>query len=222
MWSLGNEEGTGQHREGLLILTAMKAVTAKHDGSRPVSMAPTRRNNMGTGGSPRCDVQGYNYADPGAEAYHKAHPDKPVMGTETVSAVATRGIYVTDPTRATSAPTIPTPPPAAPPAEGWWSFCNARPWLAGGFIWTGFDYRGEPSPNGWPNISSQYGIIDMCGFPRTASSTTSRGGPRSRCCTSSRTGTGRDGRQGDRRLGAFEPRSRWSCSSTARAWARRT
>jgi beta-galactosidase len=50
--------------------------------------------------------------------------------------------------------------------EGWWSFCNARPWLAGGFIWTGFDYRGEPSPYGWPNISSQYGIIDTCGFPK--------------------------------------------------------
>ena len=51
-------------------------------------------------------------------------------------------------------------------AEGWWSFCNARPWLAGGFVWTGFDYRGEPSPNQWPNISSQYGIIDTCGFPK--------------------------------------------------------
>ena len=51
-------------------------------------------------------------------------------------------------------------------AEGWWSFCNARPWLSGGFIWTGFDYRGEPSPYGWPNISSQYGIIDTCGFPK--------------------------------------------------------
>ncbi|SPE17554.1 fragment of glycoside hydrolase family 2 protein [Candidatus Sulfotelmatomonas gaucii] len=49
---------------------------------------------------------------------------------------------------------------------GWWSFCDARPWLAGGFVWTGFDYRGEPSPYQWPNISSQYGIIDTCGFPK--------------------------------------------------------
>jgi len=38
--------------------------------------------------------------------------------------------------------------------------------MSGGFVWTGFDYRGEPSPNGWPNISSQYGIIDTCGFPK--------------------------------------------------------
>ncbi|MGH9446971.1 MAG: DUF4982 domain-containing protein, partial [Terriglobia bacterium] len=51
-------------------------------------------------------------------------------------------------------------------AEGWWRFCDAQRWLAGGFVWTGFDYRGEPSPYGWPNISSQYGIIDTCGFPK--------------------------------------------------------
>ena len=51
-------------------------------------------------------------------------------------------------------------------AEGWWKFCNSQPWLAGGFVWTGFDYRGEPSPDGWGNISSQYGVIDMCGFPK--------------------------------------------------------
>ena len=67
---------------------------------------------------------------------------------------------------ATSARTTRTPPPGRASCEGWWSFCNARPWLAGGFIWTGFDYRGEPSPYGWPNISSQYGIIDTCGFPK--------------------------------------------------------
>ena len=48
------------------------------------------------GGLVVCDVMGYNYTDPGAEEYHKAHPDKPVIGTETVSAVGTRGIYVTD------------------------------------------------------------------------------------------------------------------------------
>ena len=109
---------------------------------------------------------GYNYMDPGAEAYHKAHPDKPVMGTETVSAVGTRGIYITDPDKGFVSSYDPYTTTGRASAEGWWSFCNARPWLAGGFVWTGFDYRGEPSPNGWPNISSQYGIIDTCGFPK--------------------------------------------------------
>ena len=113
-----------------------------------------------------CDVIGYNYMDPQAEAYHKAHPDKPVMGTETVSAVGTRGIYITDSEKGYVGSYDPYTTTGRASAEGWWSFCNARPWLSGGFVWTGFDYRGEPSPNGWPNISSQYGIIDTCGFPK--------------------------------------------------------
>ena len=39
------------------------------------------------------------------------------------------------------------------------------PWLSGGFVWTGFDYRGEPTPYGWPCINSHFGILDTCGFP---------------------------------------------------------
>ena len=164
MWSMGNEEGTANTDKGVQILTAMKAVATKHDGSRPVSIAPT--GAIGTGGLAVCDVVGYNYMDPGAEAYHKAHPDRPVIGTETVSAVCTRGIYVTDYDKGYVGSYDPYTTTGRASAEGWWSFCDARPWLAGGFVWTGFDYRGEPSPNGWPNISSQYGIIDICGFPK--------------------------------------------------------
>jgi beta-galactosidase len=164
MWSMGNEEGQANTDTGLHILTAMKAVANKHDGSRPVSIAPIRA--IGVGGLVECDVMGYNYMDPGAEAYHKEHPDKPVIGTETVSAVCTRGIYITDQEKGYVGSYDPYTTTGRASAEGWWRFCNARPWLAGGFVWTGFDYRGEPSPNGWPNISSQYGIIDMCGFPK--------------------------------------------------------
>ena len=51
-------------------------------------------------------------------------------------------------------------------AEEWWKFYGARDWEAGGFAWTGFDYRGEPTPYGWPSINSQFGIVDMCGFPK--------------------------------------------------------
>jgi beta-galactosidase len=109
---------------------------------------------------------GYNYMDPQAAAYHKEHPDKPVIGTETVSAVGTRGIYVTDFDKGYVGSYDPYTTTGRASAEGWWRFCNAQEWLAGGFVWTGFDYRGEPSPNGWPNISSQYGIIDTCGFPK--------------------------------------------------------
>src|SRR5664279_722878 len=166
MWSMGNEEGQANTDKGLKILTAMKAVATEYDGSRPVSIAPIRA--IGAGGLVECDVMGYNYMDPGAEAYHKAHPEKPVIGTETVSAVGTRGIYVTDFSKGYVGSYDPYTTTGRASAEGWWRFCNARPWLSGGFVWTGFDYRGEPSPNGWPNISSQYGIIDTCGFPKDA------------------------------------------------------
>jgi len=164
MWSIGNEEGQANTEKGLRILTAMKEVATQNDGSRPVSIAPIRA--IGVGGLVECDVMGYNYMDPGAEEYHKAHPDKPVIGTETVSAVGTRGIYVTDPAKGYVGSYDPYTTTGRASAEGWWRFCNARPWLSGGFVWTGFDYRGEPSPYQWPNISSQYGIIDTCGFPK--------------------------------------------------------
>ncbi len=164
MWSMGNEEGQANTERGVQILTAMKAVATELDGTRPVSIAPT--GAIGTGGLVLCDVMGYNYQDPQAEAYHKSHPDKPVIGTETVSAVGTRGIYITDAKKGFVGSYDPYTTTGRASAEGWWRFCNAQPWLSGGFVWTGFDYRGEPSPNGWPNISSQYGIIDTCGFPK--------------------------------------------------------
>ena len=164
MWSMGNEEGQANTETGLHILTAMKAVATELDGTRPVSIAPIRA--IGVGGLVECDVMGYNYQDPQAEAYHKTHPDIPIIGTETVSAVGTRGIYVTDFDKGYVGSYDPYTTTGRASAEGWWSFCNSREWLAGGFVWTGFDYRGEPSPNGWPNISSQYGVIDTCGFPK--------------------------------------------------------
>ncbi|HEX4065239.1 MAG TPA: beta-galactosidase GalA [Acidobacteriaceae bacterium] len=164
MWSMGNEERVANTERGVLILSAMKALAEELDGTRPVSIAPT--GAIGTGGLAVCDVIGYNYMDPQALAYHEAHPGKPVIGTETVSAVCTRGIYITDPTKGYVGSYDPYTTTGRASAEGWWRFCDAQPWLAGGFVWTGFDYRGEPSPYQWPNISSQYGIIDTCGFPK--------------------------------------------------------
>ncbi len=169
MWSLGNEEGTVTSVKGANIITAMQQIATRHDGSRPTTvdgMINGEPAGSGTGGLAVCDVIGYHYSDPQAEAFHKAHPEKLVLGTETVSAVCTRGIYITDKSKGFVSSYDPYTTSGRASAEGWWSFCNARPWLGGGYVWTGFDYRGEPSPNGWPNISSQYGIIDMCGFPK--------------------------------------------------------
>jgi beta-galactosidase len=169
LWSLGNEEPTATNAKGSNIVTAMQAAAKLHDGSRPTTidgMINGEAAGSGTGGLAVCDVIGYHYADPQAEAFHKAHPEKLVLGTETVSAVCTRGIYITDKSKGFVSSYDPYTTSGRASAEGWWRFCNARPWLGGGYVWTGFDYRGEPSPNGWPNIGSQYGMIDMCGFPK--------------------------------------------------------
>jgi beta-galactosidase len=167
LWSMGNEESISPTETGLKLLTSMKRVAVKHDGSRPITIAPPPLGaSLGQGGLAICDVMGYNYADPQAEAYHKTHPAMPMIGTENVSAVGTRGVYVTDRDKGTVGSYDPYTTTGRASAEGWWRFVNARPWVAGGFVWTGFDYRGEPSPYQWPNISSQYGVIDTCGFPK--------------------------------------------------------
>ncbi len=169
LWSLGNEEGTATTAKGANIVVAMKEVAARHDGSRLTTldgMINGEAAGSGTGGLAVCDVIGYHYSDPQAEAFHKAHPEKLVLGTETVSAVCTRGIYITDKSKGFVSSYDPYTTSGRASAEGWWKFCNQQPWLGGGYVWTGFDYRGEPSPNGWPNTGSQYGILDLCGFPK--------------------------------------------------------
>ncbi len=167
MWSMGNEESVSITPTGLNILTSMKRLGVKLDGSRPISIAPPPAGDyMGRGGLAVCDVMGYNYADPQAEAWHKAHPTIPILGTENVSAVGTRGQYVTDRNKGYVSSYDPYTTTGRASAEGWWRFVSARPYIAGGFGWTGFDYRGEPSPYQWPNISSQYGVMDTCGFPK--------------------------------------------------------
>jgi len=80
--------------------------------------------------------------------------------------VSTRGIYSTDKLRNWVSAYDVNHPPWAELAEEWWKYYAEREWLAGGFAWTGFDYRGEPTPYGWPSINSQFGIVDMCGFPK--------------------------------------------------------
>lgn len=166
IWSMGNEEMVSGTETGLHILTTMKQVARTLDDSRLVTIAPPPFGPLDAGGLAVCDVFGYNYADPAAEAFHRANPTKPVMGTENVSAVSTRGVYVTDKAKGAVSSYDPYTTSGRASARGWWQFVSARPWVAGGFVWTGFDYRGEPSPYGWPNISSQYGAIDLCGFPK--------------------------------------------------------
>jgi beta-galactosidase len=82
------------------------------------------------------------------------------------STVTTRGIYVTDSIKGYVPDQDITAPWWASKAEVWWKLAAENKYWLGGFIWTGFDYRGEPTPFHWPNINSHFGIMDVCGFPK--------------------------------------------------------
>jgi beta-galactosidase len=165
IWSLANEEPEQGNTRGARIVATMKRLQRKLDPSRVVTTAM----NGGWGGvgvSTVVDVQGCNYSDGLIDAYHAAHPRQPMIGTETASTLATRGIYANDKVRGYMSAYDTEKPGWGNTAEEWWSFYDARPWLAGGFAWTGFDYRGETTPYKWPCISSHFGILDTCGFAK--------------------------------------------------------
>lgn len=174
LWSMGNEEPEQGTPTGARVVASMKERVRQLDPTRPVTAAqnggwstlvdgqPTRPGVSGV-----VDAQGCNYNEQNIDAYHAAFPATPIFGSETASAVATRGIYFTDKERGyVTAYDTNVPGSYAKTAEAWWKFYAQRPWLAGGFAWTGFDYRGEPSPYQWPCISSHFGIVDTCGFPK--------------------------------------------------------
>ena len=166
LWSVGNEEGQLQDQmaeQGAKIAATMVRRCHELDPTRPVSAAVNGDNKKGV--SDAFDVIGFNYNLRFPEDYHKTHPTKAIYGSETSSAIGTRGVYSTDPLRNTvnAYDGVVT---WGETAEEWWKFYGSRDWEAGGFAWTGFDYRGEPTPYGWPSINSQFGIVDTCGFPK--------------------------------------------------------
>jgi beta-galactosidase len=165
LWSMGNEEWIMMPQpQGPRVVTDMIARAHELDPTRLCTAAVNQ--SFQTRFPEQLDVMGFNYNLNEIDAYHKAHPKQPSVGSETASTVSTRGIYSTDKLRNWVSAYDLNYPPWAETAEEWWKFYAAREWLAGGFAWTGFDYRGEPTPYGWPSISSQFGIVDTCGFPK--------------------------------------------------------
>jgi len=165
LWSMGNEEWTMMPQpQGTRVIDDMIARTHELDPTRMCTAAVN--GSFAAKFSEQLDVMGFNYNLKEPDAWHKAHPKTPCVGTETASTVATRGIYETDKLRNWVSAYDVNHPAWAEDAEEWWPFYATRDWLSGGFAWTGFDYRGEPTPYGWPSINSQFGIVDMCGFPK--------------------------------------------------------
>jgi len=99
----------------------------------------------------------------------KAHvdfPKRPILGTEEASTVSTRGVWFENPEKGYVNDYGEEIPGWGSTPERWWSSFATRDYLLGSFVWTGFDYRGEPTPYTWPNVTSHFGIMDMCGFPK--------------------------------------------------------
>jgi beta-galactosidase len=166
IWSIGNEEWQLQDamaEQGAKIASRMVRLCHELDPTRVVSAAVNGDNEKGL--SEPLDIIGFNYGEERPDGFHKKYPKRPIYGSETSSAVSTRGEYATDPLRNTVDCYTGAVRWGKPP-EAWWSFYGTREWEAGGFAWTGFDYRGEPTPYGWPSVNSQFGIVDMCGFPK--------------------------------------------------------
>ena len=167
IWSIANEEfGVQGTPAGKRVAETMQDFVKRLDSTRPVTY-PAPVGNDFAGINEVIEVRGWNYhAGADMEDYHKAHPKQPNVGTEQGSTVGTRGIYANDTERGYVSAYDTNAPSWAQTAETWLSYFAPRPWLSGGFVWTGFDYRGEPTPYGWPCISSHFGILDTCGFPK--------------------------------------------------------
>ena len=166
LWSIGNEEQNIQGNEyGKKIAQTLLAIQKDIDPSRTSTYAADMANDF-KGVNEVIPIRGFNYREYAVADYHKDHPYQPLLGTEMGSTVTTRGIYEKDETKAYVPDQDITHPWWASKAETWWKLAAENNYWLGGFIWTGFDYRGEPTPYKWPNINSHFGIMDVCGFPK--------------------------------------------------------
>jgi beta-galactosidase len=168
IWSIGNEEWAIEGNvKGARIASTMQAFVKRLDPTRRVTAAVS--GGWGHGISTVIDLMGYNYIVHGnIDEHHRKFPNQPSVLTEESTTSATRGVYETDRANAHMAPSdwSPSGPREGRGIERGIQFVAEHQFVAGLFFWTGFDYRGEANPFGWPQISYEGGILDTCGFPK--------------------------------------------------------
>ncbi len=188
IWSIGNEipeQWDKQDSSGTVIARELGALVKSLDATRPVTSAlndPVPSNPLVRSGA--LDLIGNNYSIDKYPDFPKTFPGRKFIATETVSALATRGHYDMPSDTIRRWPTrwdIPfnagnpdntcsaydnCSAPWGSTHEETWKVIKKYDFLSGMFIWTGFDYIGEPTPYSWPSRSSYFGIIDLAGFPK--------------------------------------------------------
>lgn len=185
LWGVGNEEVFSQDRpETARTTQTMKAEVRKLDDTRPVTSAVALWNGKDVFDNAEgyvhvtkhLDVMGFNYNRQAWDDYHDRMPNQPIIITEAATRNGTRGCYSTDEAKSRyytfdkeNAVKCQKGVKATREEERlegeWWYFAE-RPYLSGIFLWTGMDYRGEPTPLVYPAVYSQFGIFDYCGFPK--------------------------------------------------------
>jgi len=166
LWSICNEESIQTSPVSKQIAETMVAEVKRLDPTRPVTAAVSGGVlNDGCIGD-ALDVMCINYQLPTHDAYHEKFPAKPLIAGETHCMVSTRGVYTTDESACHLAADDSEKHPWGETARETWRFVSTRPYVAGLFVWTGFDYRGEPMPGRWPCVNSQMGFLDACGFEK--------------------------------------------------------
>ena len=150
LWGIGNEEwGVEWEDRGTEIASTMREYAHRADSTRPMGVASSSGPHI----LRTVDVAGYNYISQHPIDEHRAnYPERIAMGSEETTGCGIRGEY--------------SPESVGFPMERGWQFYDGRPWLLGLFYWTGFDYRGEPTPREYPATGSQFGILDYCGFAK--------------------------------------------------------
>ena len=169
IWSIGNE--IPDYNNATVAQSLITAVKAK-DTTRVIGQA-FQDGNAGASTAPLEDVVGLNYAPSSYSGTHSSHSTWKLFASESSSAVRSRTVYKTPVTTnilSSSDNQCSSYDNSVvswgTSAEGSWSSVNGASYIAGEFIWTGFDYIGEPTPYGWPSKSSYFGAIDTAGFPK--------------------------------------------------------
>ena len=171
IWSLGNEEFSVQNDKWSYRLMEKATRIAKQlDPTRPVTYGGNNGANF-TGANGASEVRGVNYirndrTGEWIDIYHREHPDQPILGTEESSYVLSRGGAVNDLGSGLLDSTGNVTMPWGSTPKGWVKYSEIRDHFAGSFMWTGFDYRGEPNPFYYGNCISSFGTIDLCGMEK--------------------------------------------------------
>lgn len=168
MWSVFNEEPFQGTEVGYEMTRRLVAAVKRLDTTRPVTAAMSGGYLTPLNVSHAVDVMGFNYHQKEYDAFHKLYPNLPILRSEDTSGFITRGEYESNMEKQTADSRDTYAARWGATHRDGWKKIAERPFIAGGFVWTGFDYAGEPTPFEWPSASSSSGIYDLCGFPKSA------------------------------------------------------